>query len=751
MRVLQVIHYPVFGGPHNQALRLADPLRARGFEVVVLLPDDSARAAERLRAGGIEVITLPLHRLRASSDLRLHAAFLRGILPEVLAVRRLIREHHIDLVQVAGLVNPHAALAARAEGLPVVWQLLDTRAPKAVALGAMILVRTLASVIMSTGTAVALAHPGGDSLLNRLVPFFPPVDTAAFRPRPDERRTVRAEWGIPEEAPVVGCVANVNPQKGTVDLVRAFVSVRKRVPAARLVLVGAEYDTHRAYSGEVRGAIGEAGLVEGHDVLFAGERNDVERQLVGFDVFAFAPVPRGEGISTVVLEAMAAGLPVVTTSVAGLGEVIDHGVNGHLVPPLDPESMSAAVVDLLSNPAAAARIGATARRDALERFAISRCVDDHVRAYKFALGSIRAESSEIQPSVAPVQTFLACPRCRGPLRRRADTLECVSCSQVHPVVDGIPILLSDATLSDHDEIDHAHGGHTDAGTDPHKAAQAEHFDRAVVEEFEVTRPHKTPGLYKFLLREKFHRATAPIGVDLVGAWALTVCGGSGMDAEFLARSGARVIASDISLGAARRTQERARRYGLDITPIVADVEHLPLTDEAVDLVLVHDGLHHLERPDAGLAEMARVARRWISVTEPASAAATAVAIRAGIALEREEAGNLVARLKPARVAELLRIAGFSTLLVQRYAMYYHHEPGPVMRALSRPWVFPLVRMGWRLANAIVGGAGNKMVVVATRERPSTGRRPLYAARQLAVIPDEGTGDSSARAGGRSAP
>lgn len=311
---------------------------------------------------------------------------------------------------------------------------------------------------------------------------------------------------------------------------------------------------------------------------------------------------------------------------------------------------------------------------------------------------------------------LNCPACRVALVQRADVYACAPCGRTYPIVDGIPVLLPDDTLAEHDEVDHLQMSHGHAARgDAHKAAQAEHFDRAVAEEFEITRPHGTPRLYRFLLREKFRRATAPIGPHLVGAFALTVCGGSGMEAEFLARAGARVIASDISLGAARRTQERARRYGLDITPIVADIERLPFADGAFDVVLVHDGLHHLEQPRAGLAEMARVARHWVSVTEPARAVATSVAVRAGVALEREESGNRVARLRPAEVAEVLRTAGFRPIVTERYAMYYRHEPGWVFRALSRRGIFPLVRAAWRIGNRLIGRFGNKMVVVAERE------------------------------------
>lgn len=384
-RVLSVVHYSVFGGPHNLALRLAAPMRAHGWETIVLLPDEPGNAAERLRAGGVEVVTMALHRLREVPDPRIHLSYIASIVPEVRAIRRLIRERGIDLVQVGGLVNPQAAIAARLERVPVVWQLLDTRAPWAVALASMAFVRQLADAVMSTGWSVAASHPGISAVKDRLVIFFPPVDVKVFRPSSETRQAVRAEWGVPDESPVVGCVANVNPQKGTLDLVRAFTLVRTRIPSARLILVGAEYPTHAAYSRLVREAVTAGGLVDGRDVIFLDARPDHERQLAGFDVFAFAPVPRGEGITTAVLEAMAAALPVVTTAVAGLPEAIESGVSGRLVPPLDPAALADAIVQVLMDPVYGARLGDEARVRALERFTSDRCVENHLQAYEIAL------------------------------------------------------------------------------------------------------------------------------------------------------------------------------------------------------------------------------------------------------------------------------------------------------------------------------------------------------------------------------
>jgi SAM-dependent methyltransferase/uncharacterized protein YbaR (Trm112 family) len=365
-------------------------------------------------------------------------------------------------------------------------------------------------------------------------------------------------------------------------------------------------------------------------------------------------------------------------------------------------------------------MGAAGRGVVDDRFGIKRVAERLEAIYGAVTAAHRARARA--PSTSPEQLptvdlgpLLACPMCFGSVEQAPGSYRCTACQRTYPIVDGIPMMVADVGTTDHDEIDHLHGG---AGAGPdgpdHKAEQALHFDRRVAEEFEITRPHGTPRFYRFLLGEKFRRGTQPIGPGLAGAIALTVCGGSGMDAEFLARAGARVVSSDLSLGAAQRTRERATRYGLDVTPIVADVERLPFADGTFDLVLVHDGLHHLERPEAGLREMARTSRRWISVSEPARAVVTGLAIRVGFALEREEAGNRVERLEPDDVARALGTAGFQTVDAHRYAMYYRHEPGLVFRLISRRGLFPVVRAAWRLGNTVIGRVGNKMVVVAER-------------------------------------
>jgi uncharacterized protein YbaR (Trm112 family) len=300
---------------------------------------------------------------------------------------------------------------------------------------------------------------------------------------------------------------------------------------------------------------------------------------------------------------------------------------------------------------------------------------------------------------AELLQLLACPACRNaaPLRREDERLVCDACGASYEVRDGIPIMLPPASSEQ-------------------KLRQAEFFDSAseAEPEFEVRRPHGAPVYHAWLLSQKFARSIDGIEELLAGATALTVCGGSGMDAESLARRGARVIVSDISFGAALRARDRARRFGVELTPIVADVERLPFADRAVDLVYVHDGLHHLERPEDGLGEMLRVAARAVSITEPAQAAATALAVRAGIALEEEEAGNRVARLTLEGLEAALAADGLDVVSSARYAMYYSHEPGVPARWLSRRRLFSSATRAWMALDKAIGRFGNKLAVVGIR-------------------------------------
>lgn len=308
------------------------------------------------------------------------------------------------------------------------------------------------------------------------------------------------------------------------------------------------------------------------------------------------------------------------------------------------------------------------------------------------------------------RTALVCPGCHGTLVWSRAESACEGCSQRFEVVDGIPILLIWKPKDDNESV--AGDRVFSESAIEHKLLQAQFFDEEDAD-LETCRPHGQPAFYGWLLDEKLRRSITALR-PLEGISAVTICGGSGMDAEFLARRGTSVISVDVSLGAARRARERGRRFGVSILSVVADAERLPLGDKTVDLAYVHDGLHHLADPDVGIGEMARVSRRAVSITEPAQAVVTAFAVRLGFALEHEEAGNRVSRMRPDGIERTLAESGFCVVHCDRYAMYYRQLPGMPMRFASRRRVLPWAVRVLLAGNRVAGRLGNKLTVQAVR-------------------------------------
>jgi glycosyltransferase involved in cell wall biosynthesis len=387
VKLLSVIHHPVFGGPHNQALRLAGPLARRGWETLVVLPMESGNADARFHAAGLPTVRMPLRRLRATRKPSTHLQYLREMGAEVAALRRLIQSSGVDLVQVNGLVNPHGAVAGRLERRPVVWQLQDTRAPMVVRRAMLPLVDRLATMVMVTGREVARAHPGALGLGGRLVPYLPPVDTSVFRPRAGARSQARRRLGLPQDAMVIGTVGNLNPQKGHEHLLRAVAHLQAPRPGMHVCILGAITPTHMTYELRLRRDAAWLARTTGVQTMIHDPGDDVAGLLPALDVFAMASVPRSEGVPTALLEAMACGLPVVATDVGAVAEVVADEVTGLVVPASDEAALAAALGRLAAASELRGHLGTAARRWVEISCDLEACADLHAAVYDRAVAS----------------------------------------------------------------------------------------------------------------------------------------------------------------------------------------------------------------------------------------------------------------------------------------------------------------------------------------------------------------------------
>jgi len=248
----------------------------------------------------------------------------------------------------------------------------------------MLLVRRLADAVMTTGSSLADHHPGASALGERVVPFFPPVDTDLFVPSPDRRSAARRELGLRPDDVVIGSVANINAQKDHVTFLRAAAHVLRERPNVRFLLLGETSESQRAYEDLVWNEAARLGLRHGHELIHRAPRGRVAELAPALDVFWLSSEARSEGVPTAMLEAMALGVPFVASNVGGVADIVREGEGGFLVPPKDPAAVASKTLPLLRDPGLRMAQGHRARAVTVKEAALDVCVRTHLRAFAIA-------------------------------------------------------------------------------------------------------------------------------------------------------------------------------------------------------------------------------------------------------------------------------------------------------------------------------------------------------------------------------
>ncbi|GAB4572801.1 MAG: glycosyltransferase [Anaerolineae bacterium] len=195
------------------------------------------------------------------------------------------------------------------------------------------------------------------------------LDLAPFAATPRREGVFRAAWHIPPDAPLVGIVGRLVPIKNHGLFLEAAALVRQGLPNARFVIVG-DGETREALQTQV------AALGLGEAVIFTGWQRDLAP--VYSDLDALVISSDNEGTPVAVIEALAAGCPVVSTAVGGVPDLLDGGRLGTLVPPGDAQALADAISATLRQPPDVA----PARQAMLARYGIDRLVSDLDRLYR---------------------------------------------------------------------------------------------------------------------------------------------------------------------------------------------------------------------------------------------------------------------------------------------------------------------------------------------------------------------------------
>ncbi|MBT4959420.1 MAG: glycosyltransferase [Flavobacteriaceae bacterium] len=389
MKVLSIIHYAFFGGPHNRNTLLSPALKNIGVNTIVLLPDEEGNAFEIMRSKGVNVSRMSLHRLRSTFSLKVHINFFLSFLKEVQNLKKYIIHNQIDVVLINGLANPHGAIAAKLAGVPIVWQILDTRTPKVLSFFMMLLARSFSSVIMSTGVKVARMHPFTNGLNEKLVSFYPPVDTNKFVFDKANRKKIRKELNIPEDGFIIATVGNLNAQKGHEFFIQAAKIVdnfaQKNNIKVYFFIFGTTIPTHEAYLNQLEFLRKDLKFSDSDSFRIMSPQSEIQEILSSFDIFIQASVPNSEGIPTAILEAISCGLPIVSSDVGSISEVVENNNNGILVNSMDFSSMAEAIITLINDPEKLESMANYSINKIKPRLGIVPCAQAHKKSFELAM------------------------------------------------------------------------------------------------------------------------------------------------------------------------------------------------------------------------------------------------------------------------------------------------------------------------------------------------------------------------------
>jgi len=382
VRILFVNHTGLKSGAETVTLDLLTRLPASINPVLACPP---GRLADDARADGIPVTSIS----GVSASLRLHPAnTLRGIGQLVRMgwnIRALARHLRADLVHATSIRAGLAACLPPGPRAPVAVSLHDCLPPGPASTLTQRLVDARAAVVFANSCYTARAWRSAERSGPPLRVVYPGIDLT--RQAAVDRHAARARIGLAGPGPLLGVAAQITPWKGQAIAIRALRGVRQRLPGAQLALVGepkfvaraTRYD-NSAYLGELRSLVAALGLESA--VHFLGQRDDMPTVMAAIDVLLVPSIEEPFGL--VVVEAMAAGTPVVATTDGGPAEIIRDGIDGRLVPPRDAERWASTVCDVLLDPTARARL-TEAGHDRARRFSAERYATEVVAGYERAL------------------------------------------------------------------------------------------------------------------------------------------------------------------------------------------------------------------------------------------------------------------------------------------------------------------------------------------------------------------------------
>jgi glycosyltransferase involved in cell wall biosynthesis len=374
VRVANIVEEGRLGGPQVRIADVARALQGR-IETTVILPyADSEAFRERLSSYGIPYKLLPLTRLSRQKSLLLR--YVITFFWEVFVLYRYLRKQGFDIVHVSGGAwQIKGVISGKLAGCKVIWHLNDTCMTGFV-LAVFRCVYQLADRFILAGERVQRYYLSDLKISKPNTIIQAPVRCDYFKPG---AASASGQHPAGFDGITIGTVANINPVKGIetlLDAAAALPSARK----LRFLIVGPVFDSQKKYYSILQTKIEKNAL---HNVEFLGAAADPREFLRIFDIYVCSSWAEASPIA--VWEAMAMGLPVISTDVGDVARFIQDGYNGYIVPAGDAKAMAEKISLLAADQSARVAFGSRSREIALTSLDLPIIARLHEEAYHAVL------------------------------------------------------------------------------------------------------------------------------------------------------------------------------------------------------------------------------------------------------------------------------------------------------------------------------------------------------------------------------
>lgn len=354
-------------GGNKVLQRLMNGIRSYAISPIAVIPTRGP-VEDELKTAKIPYFVVDTLGFKMSSIRRLR---------QVLKIRKLLRQHRVDIIHANELPYRLSSLAVGSKTAKV----LHVHHPGFSRKSLMWITKCTPDAIITPSRFIhgmVSEYTNCKSLSDRTVSIYNPIDTEWFAPQ--DVASLRCKLAFSQDKFHIAMLGTITPHKGQDIAIRAMAKVCERTPQTQLHIIGSAKPNDRLYLPSLHALVEELGL-QSNVRFWGGVSDEVARDtLAASDLFVLPT--REEGFGLVLAEAQACEVPVVSTNIKPIDEVVMHGKTGYLVDPDFPGDFATRIQELMDSSEIRHRFGKAGRQHVSENFSEKRFVEETVNMYR---------------------------------------------------------------------------------------------------------------------------------------------------------------------------------------------------------------------------------------------------------------------------------------------------------------------------------------------------------------------------------